>query len=119
MRTLLLLGAAAIGLAAIGVIKFQKSGDEVHISIDENKAKHVAEYRELGPSMGEVDCSCGFVFPCPFGEHQGAKVIEDQLVQRGVKPAAVKGFGSALPVASNDTDDGREKNRRVEIWIKD
>jgi phosphate transport system substrate-binding protein len=48
-----------------------------------------------------------------------AKVIEDQLVQRGVKPAAVKGFGSALPVASNDTDDGREKNRRVEIWIKD
>jgi uncharacterized protein HemX len=43
MRTLLLLGAAAIGLAAIGVIKFQKSGDEVHISIDENKAKHVAE----------------------------------------------------------------------------
>ncbi len=48
-----------------------------------------------------------------------AKVIEDQLVQRGVKPAAVRGFGAALPVASNDTDDGREKNRRVEIWIKD
>ena len=43
MRTLLLLGAAAIGLAALGVIKFQKTGDEVHISIDENKAKHVAE----------------------------------------------------------------------------
>jgi phosphate transport system substrate-binding protein len=48
-----------------------------------------------------------------------AKVIEDQLVQRGIKPVAVKGFGAALPVASNDTDDGREKNRRVEIWIKD
>jgi hypothetical protein len=45
------------------------------------KAKHVAEYRELGPSMGEVDCSCGFVFPCPFGEHQGAKVIEDHYAR--------------------------------------
>lgn len=43
MRTLLLLGAAAIGLAAIGVIKFQKSGDQVNISIDENKLRHVAE----------------------------------------------------------------------------
>jgi len=47
-----------------------------------------------------------------------AKVIENQLIQRGIKPAVVKGFGSALPVASNDTDEGREKNRRVEIWIK-
>ncbi len=43
MRTLLLLGAAAIGLAAIGVIKFQKSGDQVNISIDENKLRHAAE----------------------------------------------------------------------------
>ena len=43
MRTLLLLGAGAIGLAAIGVIKFQKSGDQVNISIDENKLRHVAE----------------------------------------------------------------------------
>jgi phosphate transport system substrate-binding protein len=30
----------------------------------------------------------------------------------------VRGFGSDLTVASNDTDEGREKNRRVEIWLK-
>jgi phosphate transport system substrate-binding protein len=47
-----------------------------------------------------------------------ARIIENQLVQRGIKPAAVQGFGSELPVASNDTADGREKNRRVEIWIR-
>jgi len=47
-----------------------------------------------------------------------AKVIADQLLQRGIKPALVRGFGSELPVASNDTDDGREKNRRVEIWMR-
>ncbi len=47
-----------------------------------------------------------------------AKVVEDQFVQRGLKPAEVRGFGSDLPVASNDTDEGREKNRRVEIWVK-
>jgi phosphate transport system substrate-binding protein len=47
-----------------------------------------------------------------------AKIIEDQFVRRGLKPAAVRGFGSNLPVASNDNPDGREKNRRVEIWIR-
>jgi len=47
-----------------------------------------------------------------------ARVIADQLIQRGLKPAIVRGFGSELPVASNDTDDGRERNRRVEIWMK-
>jgi threonine dehydrogenase-like Zn-dependent dehydrogenase len=41
MRTLILLGAGAIGLAALGVIKFQKNGDQVNISIDENKLHHV------------------------------------------------------------------------------
>jgi threonine dehydrogenase-like Zn-dependent dehydrogenase len=43
MRTLLLLGAAAIGLAAIGVIKFQTNGDHVDISIDKNRLEHAAE----------------------------------------------------------------------------
>ncbi|HTU26165.1 MAG TPA: hypothetical protein VMF30_12245 [Pirellulales bacterium] len=59
MRTLLLLGAAAIGLAAIGVIKFQTTGDEVHISIDENKAKHVAEevVEESQQVVGEAEQS--------------------------------------------------------------
>ena len=47
-----------------------------------------------------------------------AKVVESQLIQRGIKPAVVRGFGSELPVASNDTSEGRGMNRRVEIWIK-
>jgi phosphate transport system substrate-binding protein len=47
-----------------------------------------------------------------------AKIVEDQFAQRGLRPAVVRGFGSDLPVASNDNDEGREKNRRVEIWLK-
>ncbi len=47
-----------------------------------------------------------------------AQVVENQFAQRGLKPAIVRGFGANLPVASNDTNEGREKNRRVEIWVK-
>ena len=46
-----------------------------------------------------------------------ARAVADELSRRGFTPAIVGGFGSAMPVASNDTPEGREKNRRVEIWI--
>lgn len=47
-----------------------------------------------------------------------ADAVAQQFEQRGVNPSAVVGLGSQLPVASNDTPDGREKNRRVEIWLR-
>jgi phosphate transport system substrate-binding protein len=47
-----------------------------------------------------------------------AKTVEQQFEQRGLHPGTVRGFGSDLPVASNDTEEGREKNRRVEIWVR-
>lgn len=47
-----------------------------------------------------------------------AQVIERQLTLRGMKPSIVRGFGSGLPVASNDSEDGQARNRRVEIWVK-
>jgi phosphate transport system substrate-binding protein len=47
-----------------------------------------------------------------------AKVIERQLTLRGMKPAIVRGFGPNLPVASNDSDEGQARNRRVEVWIR-
>lgn len=50
------------------------------------KVKHRAEYRELGERMGEVDCTCGFVMPCPFGEPQAAVVIEEHYARFHVIP---------------------------------
>jgi phosphate transport system substrate-binding protein len=45
------------------------------------------------------------------------KVIEEELTQRGVRPTIVEALGDQMPVASNATDSGREKNRRVEVWL--
>jgi phosphate transport system substrate-binding protein len=47
-----------------------------------------------------------------------AKAIADQFAPRGLDVGLSTGFGSALPVATNATEDGRQKNRRVEIWLK-
>lgn len=47
-----------------------------------------------------------------------AKVIAAALQARGIDVLEVKGFGSAIPVASNDTPAGRERNRRVEVWLR-
>jgi phosphate transport system substrate-binding protein len=47
-----------------------------------------------------------------------AHAVGQEFKQRGLNLTTVRGFGSDLPVASNDTEAGREKNRRVEIWVK-
>lgn len=44
--------------------------------------------------------------------------IADLLIHRGIGPLRVRGYGSAIPVASNDTALGRTKNRRVEVWVR-
>ncbi len=59
----------------------------------------------------------------PQGEQtlseQRAHRIAEELSRRGVKAGAFicRGWGGNRPVASNDTDEGRAQNRRVEITI--
>jgi len=44
--------------------------------------------------------------------------VADALIKKGIVPNAVRGFGSQVQVASNTTEKGRDKNRRVEVWVK-
>lgn len=43
--------------------------------------------------------------------------VAKAFAQRGISGSTLEGFGAALPVADNASEDGRERNRRVEIWI--
>lgn len=48
-----------------------------------------------------------------------ARSVRDSLVQAGVDPSKIMivGAGANQPIASNQTDEGREQNRRVEVLV--
>ena len=48
-----------------------------------------------------------------------AQSVRDYLVGKGANAGnlTVKGYGESDPVASNDTDEGRQQNRRVECIV--
>lgn len=48
-----------------------------------------------------------------------AKSVSDYLAKQGVQPPSMRyhGFGSSKPIATNATEEGRAKNRRVEFYI--
>ena len=45
-----------------------------------------------------------------------ANAVREWLVKRGIpiKKLTSRGFGFKKPIAPNDTDEGRQKNRRIE-----
>ena len=49
--------------------------------------------------------------------YRRAKAVEKELVARGIAVMAVEAYGELLPVANNNTNAGRERNRRVEVWV--
>jgi len=50
---------------------------------------------------------------------QRAHEIENYLIKKGIKDARMKtkGYGERQPIASNDSESGRQMNRRIEIAL--
>ena len=50
---------------------------------------------------------------------QRAGAVRDYLVQQGIAAGSIeaRGFGKTVPIASNDTAEGRQQNRRVELVL--
>jgi len=47
-----------------------------------------------------------------------ANRVGDALEAYGITATTIEGMGSEMPVASNDSPVGRERNRRVEVWVR-
>ena len=53
-----------------------------------------------------------------LSEHR-AQSVRDYFVQQGIQSATIeaRGFGKTEPIATNDTPEGRQQNRRVELVL--
>jgi outer membrane protein OmpA-like peptidoglycan-associated protein len=67
---------------------------------------------------GYTDSVGGDEYNQRLSEQRGTSV-RDYLIQQGMPGSSVtaKGLGKAEPVASNDTEQSRQRNRRVELVI--
>ena len=67
---------------------------------------------------GHTDSVGGDEYNQQLSERRAASV-RDFLVQQGVAAASAsaRGFGKAQPVAANETAEGRQRNRRVELVV--
>ena len=120
-------------------IEVERQGDEINlklpsgISFDFNSAAVKPEFRPVLDQVAQTLASYQSTFVDISGHtdsigsdavnqrlsEQRAKAVADYLGYQGVNAArmATRGFGKAYPIASNDTEQGRAENRRVEIKL--
>jgi phosphate transport system substrate-binding protein len=62
--------------------------------------------------------SVGTDAACDLISKTRAEMVQTALAQYGVLAEVAAGFGKLLPVDTNSTEEGRARNRRVEVWLK-
>lgn len=91
--------------------------DEVAKVMNENP--QVKKVRVEGHASLEKDTAATRRYNKQLSELRAKAVMEYLTKKGGVDEGRLesKGYGNEKPLASNDTDEGREKNRRVEFTI--
>jgi phosphate transport system substrate-binding protein len=47
-----------------------------------------------------------------------AEKVAEELRAYGLNATEITGFCDDMPVGSNETEEGRARNRRVEVWLR-
>lgn len=85
----------------------------------------LADFMRRPESRGLDVILLGFTDGHEIGTYQAISLSNERvdlvaqaLGEQGVGPRRVRGMGYAAPVASNETELGRARNRRVEVWVR-
>jgi OOP family OmpA-OmpF porin len=85
----------------------------------------VAESLKASPDVkvevgGHTDSKGSNLYNLKLSADRSRSVLK-RLIDKGVNPGQLtaKGYGETAPIADNDTDEGRAKNRRVELKKQD
>lgn len=90
----------------------------------------VSDLSRLANFIAQNNVSASHIMLIGFTDDQGpngynsalskrrAASVANELRRSGVAVNTILGFGKALPIASNATEEGRNLNRRVEVWVK-
>jgi outer membrane protein OmpA-like peptidoglycan-associated protein len=91
---------------------------EFRATLDDVAASMVKYPNSLIDVYGHTDSTGSDAFNQTLSENR-ARTVANYLTSRGVAAARIRsqGYGETMPVADNATDEGRRKNRRVEIKI--
>lgn len=87
-------------------------------TLDKVAASLVQYPNSLIDVYGHTDSTGSDAYNQTLSENR-ARTVANYLQTQGVNPARIRsqGYGETMPVADNATEDGRRKNRRVEIKI--
>jgi outer membrane protein OmpA-like peptidoglycan-associated protein len=107
-------------------IEVERKGDEINLKLPsgislalDQVAQTLASYQSTFVDISGHTDSVGSDVVNQRLSEQRAKAVADYLGYQGVNTArvATRGYGKTYPIASNDTEQGRAQNRRVEIKL--
>lgn len=83
------------------ILRFLKENPEISVEIS-----------------GHTDNSGSAAYNVALSEKR-AQAVNNYLIEAGIAPGRLvtKGYGSSQPIASNDTEAGRQQNRRIEFKV--
>jgi phosphate transport system substrate-binding protein len=101
-------------------IRFEKNSDILDTKALEDAKRAINYFKSKGKRpllIGFADSDGEDDYNVELSKRRAEAVI-NAFKESSIESDAPQGFGKAIPIGDNSTDEGKSQNRRVEIWVK-